>query len=55
VAKPGEPSSRKATKPYSASEGPHQTISPNAPDAYASLLDLMTPLGLRADNMLRKI
>src|SRR5262245_36788929 len=47
---------RKATKPYSASGGPKEgfhTISPYAPDAYASLLDLMTPLGLRADNVLR--
>jgi hypothetical protein len=49
MAKPGELSSE-GNQAVQRFWGPQR----DAPDAYASLLDLMTPLGLRADNVRRK-
>jgi ABC-type phosphate/phosphonate transport system substrate-binding protein len=57
MAKPDEPNSdgNQAVQRFWGTKEGFEAISPNAPDAYASLLDLMTPLGLRADDVLRKI
>jgi len=57
MAKPDEPNSdgNQAIQRFWGTKEGFEAISPNAPDAYVSLLDLMTPLGLRADDVLRKI